>query len=175
MSKINEESMRKAFNAKYPEFSTILMLHEEKSIGVSGIETIVPRHALANFKAGYEAAQALLSQGEPVGYIEVNQYNEYRLEPADLFDYSKIEKDIKHNIYLSPPSTEALQKENAELLGKLEQLKLDKAELIEYAEMLKLSLNTLAFSVARKEGEETYFAHIKEALEKHKPKCMENE
>ena len=69
MTKINEESMRKEFNAKYPEFSTILMLHEEKSICVSGIETIVPRHALANFRAGYEAAQNILSQGEPVGYL----------------------------------------------------------------------------------------------------------
>ena len=170
MSKINEESMRKAFNAKYPEFSTILMLHEEKSIGVSGIETIVPRHALANFKAGYEAAQALLSQGEPVGYIEVNQYNEYRLEPADLFDYSKIEKDIKHNIYLSPPSTEALQKENAELLGKLEQLKLDKAELIDYAKMLPGGHKANSF-LATTNKQISDFSN--KSLSFQQPKCME--
>ena len=96
-----------------------------------------------------------LSQDEPVGYIEVNQYNEYRLEPADLFDCSKIEKDIKHNIYLAPPSTEALQK--------------DKAELIEYAIKLRHELNYIDNYVI-----EEYKNEARDALAIPQPKCMQD-
>ena len=44
-----------AFAVKYPEFANILELYREQSIGVSGLDTIVPRYALLHFQAGYTA------------------------------------------------------------------------------------------------------------------------
>ena len=104
-----------------------------------------------------EKAQALLSQGEPtvskmeivepVGYLRFKTINDVTFVPRDVrfvlhgaSPHITTYPDLP--LYLAQPSIEALQK--------------DKAELIEYAEMLKGSLNTLAFSVARNEGEETY-------------------
>ena len=168
MNTTNEETMRKAFSTKYPEFSTILMLHEEKSIGVSGIETIVPRHALANFRAGYEAAQALLSQGEPVGHVISEGIERYGAHIKDGLAHGT-------KLFKAPPSTESLQKDNAELFGKTEQLNKDKAELIEYAKKLRETIEAMAtngWMYCGVEGLDEAQQKVLNALETPQPQCM---
>ena len=112
------------------------------------------------FEGGFNSAQALLSQGEPVGHV-----NKLPNGTISVGFSPSIAEKLNNNdlLYLAPPSNEALHKANAELFGKVEQLELDKADLIEYSRKILKTISS--YSV---DG-------VDNALLIPQPKCMENE
>ena len=115
--------------------------------------------------------QALLSQGEPMGYLRFKTINDVTFVPRDVrfvlhgaSPHITTYPDLP--LYLVPPSTEALQK--------------DKAELIEYAkwliEHLFIIKNSQDSNLHRNILSSIGLAKLaNDALDNPKPKCMENE
>ena len=120
-------------------------------------------------------AQALLSQGKPVHQRPVNGL--WR-------DMTTAEWDKQNNrgttqglrtLYATPPSIESLQKDNAELFGKTEQLNKDMAELIEYAKKLCEAIEAMAtngWMYCGVEGLDESQQKVLNALETPQPICM---
>ena len=99
------------------------------------------------------------SQGEPVAFVyDVMVLDKYLCKRASL---AKEGENLPHGtlLYAALQATEALQKDNADLFGKVEQLKLEKAELIEYAKIICKSFGQSLIDI----------------LAIPPPKCMENE
>ena len=111
-------------------------------------------------------AQALLSQGEPVGKVTS------KLGDICAFKSSQVNKgDL---LYTAPPSTEALKNEVSAKIGKLQK---DKAELIGYAKLLIKRLLTIKNSVnsndyAKMLSNTAMASLAKEVLDISKPNCM---
>ena len=104
-------------------------------------------------------AQALLSQGEPVGKVTS------KLGDICAFKSSQVNKgDL---LYTAPPSTESLQYEVSAKIGKLQK---DKAELIEYASKLHENIAGIAFLL---ETDNLMAELCKDALDILQPKCMQ--
>ena len=114
------------------------------------------------FKAGYESAQAPL-QGEPVYFYrnkEGDVYSEWFETDNKFYEFVQ---DLSHGgyyqwrkVFTAPPSTEALQK--------------DKAELIEYARILRKGHKSVVLLAAKiSQAEEI----SNKALDIPLPKCME--
>ena len=116
-------------------------------------------------------AQALLSQGEPMGYLRFKTINDVTFVPRDVrfvlhgaSPHITTYPDLP--LYLVPPSTEALQK--------------DKAELIEYAkwliEHLFIIKNSQDSNLHRNILSSIGLAKLaKDALDNPQPKCMQGE
>ena len=68
------------------------------------------------FKAGYEASQALLTQGEPVAYVEMWGAQEFNSKHIQCETKILEKLPVGTKLYTVLPSTEALQKENTELI-----------------------------------------------------------
>ena len=109
---------------------------------------------------------------EPVGYLRfISHTNVKFIHNLVLKGASPIitpYPDIP--VYLAPPSTEALQKDNAELFGKVEQLKLEKTELIEYAKKLNIALENICGNRCNAENNP---CEARDALAIQQPKCMQ--
>ena len=150
------------------EFEKWLSIQEKPSVNgemtlgvINEYRTHMCKHA---FEGGFNSAQALLSQGETVGYLRfISNTNLKFIHNLVLKGASPIitpYPDIP--VYIAPPS---------ELFEFSEQLELEKAELIEYARKIA---GIIAQIILTNNEEKTKRLCIDSALIPQ-PKCMENE
>ena len=124
---------------------------------------------LARF-AELQQPQALLSQGEPVAYMFVNEDGECEEISHKSFykEPNRYMLDIGFiPLYTAQPSTESLQYEVSAKIGKLQE---DKAELIEYAENIRGALDAIMIFGADIDKAKEF---SKMALAIPQPQCME--
>ena len=155
--------------AMIDEFEKWLAIQEKPSVNgemtlgvINEYRTHMCKHA---FEGGFNSAQALLSQGEPVGYLRfisnTNVKFIHNLVLKGASPFITPYPDIP--VYIAPPS---------ELFGKVEQLELDKAALIEYARKL-LYAHELNAATMKKLAHTRIVAE--QALSIPQPNCMGNE
>ena len=122
--------------------------------------------------------RALLLQGEPqkpIAYLAMTYTQDINAREDGFEVCSKFDSGA-FPVYISPPSTEALQKDNAELFGISEQLKKDKVELIEYVKKLRNAIDAMAnngWMYCGPEGLDTCQQKVFDVLAIPQPQCME--
>ena len=108
---------------------------------------------------------------DPVAFRYKHE-NDLQWQHTNKIEVISAENIIVENLYAAPPSIEALQKANAELFGKVEQLNKDKAELIAYVRKLLIELDGIYG--LHKCTEEMRLIKYAQTLDHPQPKCMEN-